>query len=194
MKKKNILFIGAPGSGKGTYSRIISPVLLVCYSLCMSPIVAYIWIRRLYEEGDCKQVVLWRNREAIYSVGWVGSWYIVLPVIQSILSQPTYKSGVILDGFPRTIVQADAIAKSIPIDLVLYFHLPREVLIQKLTGRRWCCSDCIIVECVLNAVVLTTLRASWMESSIFHPCFQNTEISATTATRSWFSEATTFAR
>ena len=61
---------------------------------------------------------------------------IVLPVIQSILSQPTYKSGVILDGFPRTIVQADAIAKSIPIDLVLYFHLPRQVLIQKLTGRR----------------------------------------------------------
>lgn len=86
--------------------------------------------------------------------------HIVLPVIQNILSQPTYKSGVILDGFPRTVVQAEAIAKSLPIDLVLYFHLPREVLIQKLTGRRWFCFDCAIVEYVLSAVAPITLQAS----------------------------------
>lgn len=61
---------------------------------------------------------------------------IVLPVIKGILAQPKYKSGVILDGFPRTVVQAEDIAKSLPVDLVMYFHLPREVLIEKLLGRR----------------------------------------------------------
>ena len=61
----------------------------------------------------------------------------VLPVIQSILKQPHYRSGVILDGFPRTTIQADAIGNSIPIDLVVYFHLPREVLVEKLMGRRY---------------------------------------------------------
>ena len=60
----------------------------------------------------------------------------VLPVIQALLKQPIYKGGVSLDGFPRTTVQADAIANSIPVDLVMHFHLPREVLIEKLMGRR----------------------------------------------------------
>jgi adenylate kinase len=62
---------------------------------------------------------------------------IVLPVVKKILTQPTYKSGVILDGFPRTVAQAEDIAKSLPIDLVMYFHLPREILIEKLLGRRY---------------------------------------------------------
>ena len=60
---------------------------------------------------------------------------IVLPVVKKILT--TYKSGVILDGFPRTVAQAEDIAKSLPIDLVMYFHLPREILIEKLLGRRY---------------------------------------------------------
>lgn len=34
LKRKNILFVGAPGSGKGTYSRIISPILMVCIVVC----------------------------------------------------------------------------------------------------------------------------------------------------------------
>ena len=68
----------------------------------------------------------------------------VLPVIQSILKQPQYKPGVILDGFPRTTIQADAICKSIPIDLVVYFHLPREVLIEKLMGRRFVNCEIIV--------------------------------------------------
>lgn len=63
---------------------------------------------------------------------------IVLSVIQKIIQQPEYKSGVILDGFPRTLVQSKAIEDSFPIDLVLQFHLPRDLLIQKLMGRRVC--------------------------------------------------------
>ena len=54
------------------------------------------------------------------------------------LLQPAYKAGVIFDGFPRTLVQAEAISESFPIDLVLQFHLPRDLLIKKLMGRRVC--------------------------------------------------------
>lgn len=76
----------------------------------------------------------------------------VLPVVKSILMQPQYRSGVILDGFPRTISQAEAISKSIPIDLVVYFHLPREVLIEKLMGRRVCpcCGRSYNVASIMN--------------------------------------------
>ena len=77
---------------------------------------------------------------------------LVLPVIHNILIQPQYRSGVILDGFPRNIAQAEAISKELPIDLVMYFHLPREVLIEKLMGRRVCpsCGRSYNVASIMN--------------------------------------------
>lgn len=77
---------------------------------------------------------------------------VVLPTIQGILKEPKYRSGVILDGFPRNVNQAKAIEKTIPIDLVMYFHLPREVLIEKMLGRRVCpcCGRSYNVASIMN--------------------------------------------
>lgn len=65
-----------------------------------------------------------------------------------------YRSGVILDGFPRNVNQADAVSNKIPIDLVMYFHLPRDVLIEKLMGRRVCpcCGRSYNVASIMNGV------------------------------------------
>lgn len=77
---------------------------------------------------------------------------IVLPVVTKILAQPLYKSGVILDGFPRNEAQVNAIAKTIPIDLAVYFHLPHDVLVEKLMGRRVCphCGRSYNVASIMN--------------------------------------------
>ena len=77
---------------------------------------------------------------------------IVLPVVSKILAQPIYKSGVILDGFPRNEAQALAVEKSIPVDLTVYFHLPHDVLVEKLMGRRVCphCGRSYNVASIMN--------------------------------------------
>lgn len=61
LKRKNILFIGAPGSGKGTYSRIISPILMVSLYLEFDCIDTHIWVRRLYEEGNLSENAFWET-------------------------------------------------------------------------------------------------------------------------------------
>lgn len=60
MKRKNILFVGAPGSGKGTYSRIISPILMVSLIVEIEYLDTYFWIRRLYEKGDIIENFFWK--------------------------------------------------------------------------------------------------------------------------------------
>jgi len=63
---------------------------------------------------------------------------IVFDILQEKLKEPASQKGVILDGFPRTLAQEKRYAALYPVDLVLNIELNREILIEKLLGRRTC--------------------------------------------------------
>lgn len=72
----------------------------------------------------------------------------VIPKVMEVLHQPQYRSGLIMDGFPRTIRQAEALeqvclivtlnVKFAPIDIAIAFSMPKAIVVKKLTSRRAC--------------------------------------------------------
>ncbi|MCI4340728.1 MAG: nucleoside monophosphate kinase, partial [Thermoplasmata archaeon] len=63
---------------------------------------------------------------------------LVLQILEERLRLPDAHEGFLLDGFPRTVVQAESLARISPIDRVLLFELPEELLLERLTQRRVC--------------------------------------------------------
>lgn len=63
---------------------------------------------------------------------------LVLRILAERLAAPDAERGFILDGFPRNLAQAEALAARTSVDRVLYFDLPHDVLIERLSGRRVC--------------------------------------------------------
>jgi adenylate kinase len=63
---------------------------------------------------------------------------LVLGLIEERLRAPDAQAGFLFDGFPRTIVQAEALARITPIDRVIFFDIPEGVLVERLTQRRSC--------------------------------------------------------
>ena len=66
---------------------------------------------------------------------------VVLKIVKDRLEQDDCKNGFILDGFPRTIPQAEAFEKEVGADVVLNFDCDNSILMDRLTGR-WTCKEC----------------------------------------------------
>ena len=121
--------LGAPGAGKGTQAKIISEKLQI------PTISTGAAIRSEIEKGS--EIGLKVND--IIKSGNLVSDEIVLELIEARLKEPDCKNGFILDGFPRTINQADGLEKlGYKIDKVLNIDLSDEVIIDRLSGRREC--------------------------------------------------------
>ncbi len=128
-----ILMIGAPGVGKGTYSRLLSR------DLGIPELSTGDELRRLSRSETTNPLI--NKIKGIMEKGQlVGDEYMI-ELIQSKLTLPEYSKGFILDGFPRTHNQAVSFEKVKNMDLVVKVHLSEEVLIAKLMGRR-VCSGC----------------------------------------------------
>ena len=129
---KNIVLIGAPSSGKGTFAQLIAKKYQI------PAISTGELIRDEIKSGSTigKQVA-----DIAASGGFVSD-EIVLGLLQKRLQAPDVTNGgFILDGFPRTLVQAEALSKVTKIDIALELVLPNEVIIQAVTGR-FSCSQC----------------------------------------------------
>ena len=131
VKWKQVLFLGAPGVGKGTYARRVAPILGFGH---VSP-------------GDLLRQSVASNPELsqYLAKGTLVPEAVVFKLVDDKLAQlRTEKSGVILDGFPRSRDQARGWlerANQTPPDVAVEFTLPEELLVQKLLGRRTC-SNC----------------------------------------------------
>lgn len=128
LTKKNILLIGPPGSGKGTYARLLSPILMI------PTFGAGDYLKSEIQKGsdlgnECKKFV---------DNGQLVPDSVMTPMIINTLKQPLYKNGVLLDGYPRTMDQVSSLENSMEVDMVLQLYLPHSVLIQKMTGRKVC--------------------------------------------------------
>ncbi|MEA1943765.1 MAG: adenylate kinase [Euryarchaeota archaeon] len=127
----NIVLLGPPGSGKGTQAKLLSEKLGIPH-ISTGDI-----LRRSFgtEQGD--RAAEYMNR------GELVPDPILVSIIKDRLSQPDCRTGCILDGYPRTIPQADALSRILAglnqkIDIVLDVEVPDSELITRLSARRVC--------------------------------------------------------
>ena len=125
----NLILLGPPGAGKGTQAEILSKKLGV------DTISTGAMLRGAIREGP----ELGRMASEYINEGKLVPDDVVVGIVKERLSQEDCKKGFILDGFPRTTAQADALRESgIRIDKVLLLDVADEVIVERLSGRREC--------------------------------------------------------
>jgi adenylate kinase len=128
-----IVFMGAPGSGKGTQAQRLEK------QFGIPQISTGDILRKHLAEGTPLGL---RAKEIMASGGYVDD-ETMLAIIRERLSQPDAAKGFILDGFPRTVAQAEGLTKLVaelgtPLDAVVLFEVNTEQLVKRVSGRRTC--------------------------------------------------------
>ncbi len=125
----NLILMGAPGAGKGTQSAKISDK----YNI---PAVSTGDMLRSAVKAGTK---LGLSAKEYMDAGKLVPDEVVVGIIKDHLSTEACANGFILDGFPRTIPQAEALEKmGVKIDVVLSIEVPDEKIIARMSGRRVC--------------------------------------------------------
>lgn len=125
-----LVFLGPPGAGKGTQAAFISEA-------CNIPTIS---TGAMLREAIVKKTELGKEAQAFIDKGEFVSDEVVIGIVKERLSMPDCKNGYILDGFPRTLVQAEALDKMLPdaVETALLLEVSDESLIERLSGRREC--------------------------------------------------------
>jgi adenylate kinase len=129
----HIILIGAQGSGKGTQAEMLAHALGV-------PHVASgdLFRKEIEEQSETgRQASEYINRGRLVPDN------LTVGMILNRLKQPDCTPGVLMDGFPRTLAQAEALDRSLrevgrQMDAVVYLNVPREELLRRLSGRSIC--------------------------------------------------------
>ncbi len=129
----NLIFLGPPGAGKGTQAKKLVDLLGI-------PQISTGDILREKKREDSP---LGHKVREIMSEGKLVPDEIVIEIVKERLGKPDCGKGFILDGFPRTIPQAEALEKILAemrkqLDAVVYIDVPDEELIRRISGRRVC--------------------------------------------------------
>jgi len=127
------IFLGPPGSGKGTYSKRISPIRNI----------PHISTGDLFRENIKNETEVGKKVREIINRGELVPDSIVIEMLKNRISNDDCKKGFILDGFPRTMEQAKVLQGLKEIDVVLNLVIPEDILIEKICARRICknCGD-----------------------------------------------------
>ena len=125
----NIIFLGAPGAGKGTQAEIVSEKLAV-------PTVS---TGNIIRAALKNKTPMGLKAQAFIESGKLVPDDVVIGIIKDRLSEDDCKNGFILDGFPRTIPQAEALDEmGIVIDKVIDIEVADEKIAARMSGRRVC--------------------------------------------------------
>ena len=125
---RRIVFLGPPGAGKGTQASELARRLGV----------PHLSTGDLLRAAVASKTRLGLEAEAHMHAGRLVPDELVLQILQERLREPDAGGGFLLDGFPRTVPQAEALARISPVDRVLLFELPEALLLERLTQRRVC--------------------------------------------------------
>jgi len=124
----NLIFLGPPGAGKGTMAQ------LLMNEVGIPQISTGDMLRQAMKAGTEMGLSAKRYIEA----GELVPDEVVIGIVKDRLQADDCKNGYILDGFPRTVPQAEALAQFAKIDVALNIALDDEVIINRLGGRRVC--------------------------------------------------------
>lgn len=128
-----IVLLGPPGVGKGTQAKILAE----------KTGLAHVSSGDLFRDNMKNQTELGQLAQSYMSKGELVPDDVTIAMIRDRLKGPDYREGAILDGFPRTPAQADALKVMLAefggdVDLVPFINAGEEVLVKRLAGRRTC--------------------------------------------------------
>ena len=124
----NVIFLGPPGAGKGTQA------VRVCERLGIPQISTGDILRRAMKEGTPTGLAA----KSYIDKGLLVPDEVVIAIVRERLAMEDCQKGYILDGFPRTVPQAEALAQFAKIDAVIDIEVSDEKLTERLSGRRVC--------------------------------------------------------
>ena len=135
-----IILLGAPGAGKGTQADSIKAKYPV----------AHISTGDMLRFHVKQETELGKNAKAYMDAGKLVPDDVIIAMMEHRLQEEDAKEGFMLDGFPRTIAQAEALETIDEIDKVINFVLDEEEIVRRLSGRRLCKSTGRIYHIVSN--------------------------------------------
>lgn len=124
----NVIFLGPPGAGKGTQAQKI------CAALNIPQISTGDILRRAMKEGT----ETGKKAKSYIDAGQLVPDEVIIDIVRDRLAQDDCGKGYILDGFPRTVPQAEALDTFATIDCVIDLDVADQVLVDRLSGRRVC--------------------------------------------------------
>lgn len=135
MVQLKIVLLGPPGAGKGTQAKSISNKFSI----------SHISTGDIFRKNISEMTPLGIVAKKDIDKGQLVSDEITIVLVEERLEQPDCRNGYLLDGFPRTIVQAKAFdqyleKKNEELDYVLLIDVPHEFIINRMSGRRVCLS------------------------------------------------------
>ncbi|MGO5028089.1 adenylate kinase [Candidatus Agathobaculum pullicola] len=123
-----LILLGAPGAGKGTLASYLIEKMGI-------PSIS---TGNILREAIKNNTPLGQKAKGFMDAGQLVPDELVINLLEERIAQRDCKSGFILDGFPRTIPQAEALDKIAEIDCALSLEVPYEVIAKRMTGRRVC--------------------------------------------------------
>ena len=131
-----IVFLGAPGAGKGTQAAVVAEKLGL----------AHLATGDMFREAQAQGTKLGLEAKAYMEKGQLVPNEVTLGMLIEKIAAPECRQGAIFDGFPRNMAQAEALdgalaKKDRSVDKVVYIKVSQEELLQRLGGR-WICRDC----------------------------------------------------
>lgn len=123
-----LIIMGAPGSGKGTQAALI----------CKKHKLAHISTGDLLRKNIADGTELGKQAKAFMDAGKLVPDELVIALLKARIEQPDCKDGFLLDGFPRTKAQADALGKIVQIDKALNLETDLNKLADRMASRRAC--------------------------------------------------------
>ena len=130
---KYIVLLGPPGAGKGTQAKVVAETLKL----------SHISSGDIFRENLKNQTELGKQAQGYMNRGELVPDDLTIAMIRERLSRPDCAGGAVLDGFPRTPAQADALGRMLAdlggkVEVVPYIAVPAQVLVERLSGR-WTC-------------------------------------------------------
>jgi adenylate kinase len=136
INSRYIVFLGAPGAGKGTQAAIVAQELKL----------AHIATGDLFRQAQEQGTDLALNAKSYMEKGTLVPDEITIQMVLERISAPDCEGGAIFDGFPRNLKQAEALDEALTgqgkaVDNVVYIKVSEEELLKRLSGR-WICRKC----------------------------------------------------
>lgn len=122
------IFLGAPGAGKGTAASRIAPIKNI----------PHISTGDLFRENLKNNTGIGQKAKEFMDKGELVPDEVVIEMMKQRITEPDCENGFILDGFPRTIKQAEMLKEILPIDAVINIDASDEIVIKRLTSRIGC--------------------------------------------------------
>ena len=135
-----MVFLGPPGAGKGTIAALAKDYFNI----------PHISTGDLFRSNIKNETELGLKVKSILASGGLVPDSVTIEMVRNRIAEPDCEKGFILDGFPRTIPQADALAEMTGLEAVVNFDISKEEVVKRLSGRRMCPSTGRIYHIVFN--------------------------------------------